>query len=293
MRPPLGLIEYLDLAGMAAARPIQRVAFEAALLADDLGYRRVWVPEHHGVGSPSRSPLHTVAVLGSHTSGIRVGTAVTLLRLRDLYLTAEDLFTVAGFCGDRLDVGLGRGTVGPNSDLLRHLLKDDDALDGDVRELARILRDGCELVEPLGSPYELWLHGTSGRSAVMAAELGASYCHALFLKPDLDVCLRAMDDYRAGASPGTTAVALAVAANTDPARALADARRQPFAVTAGSPEDCAATVLNALRMSGADEVVIAETSSDPDDHFRALKEIHAIVSAATTGQAVATAGLER
>jgi alkanesulfonate monooxygenase SsuD/methylene tetrahydromethanopterin reductase-like flavin-dependent oxidoreductase (luciferase family) len=293
VRPPLGLIEYLDLAGVSDARYIQRTAFEAALLADDLGYRRVWVPEHHGVGSPSRSPLPTVAVIGSHTNGIRVGTAVILLRLRDLYLTAEDVFTVAGFCGDRLDIGLGRGTVGPNSTLLRRLLKDDDALDRDVRELVDILRDGCDLVEPLGVPYQTWLHGTSGRSAALAAELGTSYCHALFLKPDLDVCLSAMEAYREAAPSGTSAVALAVAANADPAKALADARRQPYAVTAGSPEDCAATVLNAMRMSGADEVVIAETSSDPEDHFQALREIYALVSEAVTTQTVAVSGRER
>lgn len=282
---PLGLLEYLDLSPSGDASTKRRAAWAGALLADRLGYRRIWVPEHHGVGSPSTNPLLTAAVLGSHTARARVGTAVTLLRIRDPRLTAEDIATAASYSPDRFDVGLGRGGVlGPASESLRHLQKDDARLEADLRTLVAELRAGSELVAPIGASCELWLHGAGGRSAVLAADLGAHYCHGLFLNPDLDTCLAAIDTYRSRAPAGVTAVALAVAANQAPARAAADAGRQPFSVVAGTFEDCASTVLSAMRATGSDEVVIAEVSSDPEDHLRALREIFDLVSKSLAAQ---------
>ncbi|MDQ3885686.1 MAG: LLM class flavin-dependent oxidoreductase, partial [Actinomycetota bacterium] len=202
-------------------------------------------------------------------------------------LTAEDLVTVAAFCAGRLDVGLGRGSaIGAGSGALRHLVKNDHELDRALRELVSVLGKGCELVEALGDACQTWLHGAGGRSAELAAALDTHYCHGLFLNPDLDTCLRALQSYRADAASGLTAVALAVAANTDPARAQADAEAQPFAVTAGTPQHCADTMLNVLRMTGANEVIIAEVSADTDDHLRAVDGVYQAFEAvlATEGQ---------
>jgi alkanesulfonate monooxygenase SsuD/methylene tetrahydromethanopterin reductase-like flavin-dependent oxidoreductase (luciferase family) len=280
----LGVIEYLDLSRDGDVAEKRRKAFEGSLVADGLGYHRLWVPEHHGIGSPSTNPLSLVPVLGSHTSRIRVGAAVTLLRLRDPHLTAEDLTTAAVFCGARLDVGLGRGGVaGPGTDVLLSRQKDDEELGRALRDLVEALESGSELVEPLGVPYEGWLHGAGHRSAVLAAELGWNYCHALFLNADVDACAATLRAFRESSSSGTAAVAIALAVNNDPSKAAVDARRQPFAVIAGTPRECAETVWNVRRMTGADEVVIAEVSRDAGDHRRALKEIFAAVMDAPHG----------
>lgn len=280
---PIGLLEYLDLSRDTDVSAKRDTAFTGALLAEQLGYRRVWFPEHHGIGSPSTNPMMIVPVVGSHTSRIRVGTAVTLLRMRDQHLHAEDLHTAAAFCGARLDIGIGRGGFGGRgASLLKHLFKDDAQLDRALPELVSALASGNALVAPLDVPYQLWLHGAGGGSWALAAELGANYCHGLFLNNDVDVCTRALDGYRAKAPLGTTAVAVALAANADRARALADARRQPMEVIAGTPEECATTLVNVLTLTGADEVVIAELSSRPEDHYDALRHLHALVAEATT-----------
>ena len=276
---PLGLIEYLH-AAPGRTRQRQQISFRAALLAERIGYTRLWIPEHHALGSPSTNPILLAGVLGSHTERIRVGTAVSLLRVRDPHLTAEDVVAAAAFCPDRFDLGFGRGNVGGAvAKALSHLRKDDQELEAAIDQVVSILDDGAEWIEPVGGDYQLWLHGAGSRSAVLAGKLGFSYCHALFLNPDIDVCERQFAEYRTLAPSGRTAVALTVIANRDPARAMLDAFAQPLHVNcAGTPADCARTVVNALRMTGADEVIIAELSDAADDHFAALTEIFALVA---------------
>ena len=273
---PLGVLEYLDLARTGEVAAKRRRAFAGALAADAIGYRRIWVPEHHGRGSPSTNPLPLAAVLGSHTSRARIGTAVSLLRIRDATLTAEDFATAAAFCGSRLDIGIGRGA---SADFLPSLAKDDVQLDAAVRDLITTLAGGSALADGLPEPYQLWMHGAGGGSAGTAATAGAHYCHGLFLNPDLDTCLRALEKFRAGSPGGVAAVAVAMAANADPRQSATDAQRQPYAVISGTAAECADTLRNIQRMTGADELILIEASASPDDHLRALREIYDLVSA--------------
>ncbi|WP_026316987.1 LLM class flavin-dependent oxidoreductase [Actinokineospora enzanensis] len=276
----LGLIEYLDLTGTSDVATRQRVALDSARLADDLGYHRLWIPEHHGLLSPSTNALTMASVVGSHTRHIRVGTAVVLLRIRDPHLTAEEVATAASFCGSRLDIGIGRGDFGgPGAELLDGLRKGDAALTDAMDRLFEVLDNGCEWIPRLGIPAERWLHGTGTGSSELAAERGLSYCHALFLNPDIDTCLDALRRYRSGPrATGRTAIAVAVVANDDTAVAAADACRPPFAVNcAGSVRECARMIRRLVDLTGVDDVLVTEMSAHPPDHFRAIEAIrHAV-----------------
>ena len=283
--PPLGLIEFLDTApsSPAATRVRQRAGVRAARLADRLGYRRVWVPEHQGSGSASTNPLPLVAAIAALTTRIRVGTAVSLVRLRDPYLTAEDLVTAGLFCGDRLDVGLGRGDVhGPAGTALAHLRKDDAATREAVRTVMAVLDGGCSWIDPLDAPYQRWLHGAGTASAVQAGDQGFDYCHGLFLNPDLDTCADALARHRAGNPTGRRAVAVALVANDDADRARADAALQRgVRVGMAAPiADCAGALTELRAAAGVDEVVVAELSRAPADHLAALAGLAAGVGAA-------------
>lgn len=285
-RPPVGLIEYLDLAGDRGPDEKRRAAFAGALLADRLGYSRVWIPEHHAAGSPSSNPLLLASVIASHTARMRIGTACILLRIRDPLLTAEDIATAAAFCDGRLDVGIGRGDFGgPGSERLNYLRKDDRQLQEAIDTVLALLAQGSSAFAPLTVPYELWLHGTGTGSAALAGALSANYCHALFLNPNVDACLRGLDAYRsASRSPGRTAVAISVVVNRDLGKAMSDAARQPFPMTcAGTPEECALTVTSVLSMTGADEVLVAELSAEGSDHLAALTALIDRVASAGLG----------
>jgi alkanesulfonate monooxygenase SsuD/methylene tetrahydromethanopterin reductase-like flavin-dependent oxidoreductase (luciferase family) len=274
-RLPISVIEFLDTArsAPAATRVRQRTCVRGALAADRLGYRRVWIPEHHGRGAPSTNPVPLIAALGGMTTRVRIGPAVSLIRLRDPHLLAEDLVTAALFCGDRLDVGLGRGDVGgPAGAALAHLRKDDAATAAAVETVFAALDGGCPWIDPLDTPYQRWLHGAGTASADRAGGLGFDYCHGLFLNPDRDVCADALSRHRAGNPDGRRAVAVAMVANDDVDRARADAAQQPgLALDCVGPiAECAATLSEVRAAAGVEEVVVAELSRAPGDHLAAL-----------------------
>jgi alkanesulfonate monooxygenase SsuD/methylene tetrahydromethanopterin reductase-like flavin-dependent oxidoreductase (luciferase family) len=83
---------------------------EITQAAEDLGFRNMWLAEHHfsTYGLLSR-PLTYALHLANKTKHIRVGTAVIVVPLHHPLTIAEEIATVDLLSGGRLDVGLGRG----------------------------------------------------------------------------------------------------------------------------------------------------------------------------------------
>lgn len=84
---------------------------DAAKFADETGWERVWVSEHHfhyyGGASPS-PPLYLTA-LARETRAIRLGAGVSLLPLNNPLRVAEEYAMLDQLSGGRLDFGVGRG----------------------------------------------------------------------------------------------------------------------------------------------------------------------------------------
>lgn len=275
---PLGLLEYIDVVHDGTSEEKQQTAFQSALLAEKIGYKRVWIPEHHGPGSPCASPIVVSAVVGSHTSKIRVGTAVSLLRVRDSYLNLVDFYQSAYLCPGRLDIGLGRGDVGgPMAHFADHLRKSDDEVQKTLETFPELMSKYAETVGPLPSGCEIWLHGSGIRSAELAARLGLNYCHALFLNPDIDTCIWALRRHKECASRARSAVALAIVVNPEEEVTARPAGKIGLKIScAGSAADCARTALRAVTLADADELIIAEMSG-PARHLDAIGEIYTAV----------------
>ncbi|HEY1623288.1 MAG TPA: LLM class flavin-dependent oxidoreductase [Streptosporangiaceae bacterium] len=275
IRIRLGLLEYLDLTDRRSLAGKAGLAGESAACAAEAGYERLWVAEHHGRLAPCASPLPVCAALGSTVPGIRVGTAVTLLRIRDPYLTAVDIHQASYFCASGFDAGLGRGDV--KASALGHLRKDDERLAGDIAYLATLLREGNEVLPRLDGDYQMWLHGSGIVSAELAGKLGFNYCHALFFNTNIGQCKAAYARYRAAGGRGTTAIALAFAIG-DPMSEAEAIRRWGLNVTVRADAgECARVAMSARALSGADEIIIAELSEKPEQHLRAIQEIHSVV----------------
>jgi alkanesulfonate monooxygenase SsuD/methylene tetrahydromethanopterin reductase-like flavin-dependent oxidoreductase (luciferase family) len=83
---------------------------EITQAADELGFRNMWLAEHHfsTYGYLSR-PLTYATHLANKTKRLRIGTAVIVLPLHHPLVVAEEIATVDLLSGGRLDVGLGRG----------------------------------------------------------------------------------------------------------------------------------------------------------------------------------------
>jgi alkanesulfonate monooxygenase SsuD/methylene tetrahydromethanopterin reductase-like flavin-dependent oxidoreductase (luciferase family) len=83
---------------------------EITQAAEELGFRNMWLAEHHfsTYGYLSR-PLTYAMHLVNKTRTLRIGTAVIVLPLHHPLVVAEEIATVDLLSGGRLDIGLGRG----------------------------------------------------------------------------------------------------------------------------------------------------------------------------------------
>jgi len=171
---------------------------DLARLADELGYHRYWVAEHHGgpmLAGPSPEVL--IGPLAAATSSIRVGSGGVMLPHYSPLKVAESFSILAALYPDRIDVGLGRaaGTdqlttfalqrdrrqAAPDDfpqQLAELLAYFEDDLPGDhpFRHLAATLPGRPALPVP-------WLLGSSQQSALWAGELGLRYAFADFINP--------------------------------------------------------------------------------------------------------------
>src|SRR3981081_3735679 len=94
-------------------RPSQEVyarGIEQAQAAEELGYRNVWLGEHHfsTYGYLSR-PCQFATYIAAKTTRLRVGTAVIVVPLHHPLVIAEEIATLDQLAGGRVDIGLGRG----------------------------------------------------------------------------------------------------------------------------------------------------------------------------------------
>jgi alkanesulfonate monooxygenase SsuD/methylene tetrahydromethanopterin reductase-like flavin-dependent oxidoreductase (luciferase family) len=85
-------------------------AVEHAQQAEELGFRNVWLAEHHfsTYGYVGR-PVQVATYLAARTSRIRVGTAVIVVPLHHPLVIAEEIAALDVLSGGRCDIGLGRG----------------------------------------------------------------------------------------------------------------------------------------------------------------------------------------
>ncbi|MBV8713829.1 MAG: LLM class flavin-dependent oxidoreductase [Chloroflexi bacterium] len=85
-------------------------AVEHAQQAEALGFRNIWLAEHHfsTYGYVGR-PVQVATYLAARTSQIRVGTAVIVVPLHHPLVIAEEIATLDVLSNGRCDIGLGRG----------------------------------------------------------------------------------------------------------------------------------------------------------------------------------------
>lgn len=203
----------LDLAPVTEgsdASESYRCTLELAQLAEELGYYRYWLAEHHnmpGVSSSATSII--IAHVAGGTSRIRVGSGGIMLPNHAPLAIAEQFGTLESLYPGRIDLGLGRapGSDQPASRALRRGLT---AGGQDFPELLSELRGyfdpslgtgapGVRAVPGEGLDIPIWLLGSSGFSAQLAGELGLPFAFASHFAPDY--LLPALTLYRSSFKP--------------------------------------------------------------------------------------------
>ncbi len=173
---------------------------ELAILADELGFTRYWVAEHHNMpGIASSATSVVIGHLAAATKRIRVGSGGIMLPNHAPLVVAEQFGTLASLFPDRIDLGLGRapGTDGLTMQALRRNVEANvDDFPRDVVELQHYLKPhqaGQRVVATpgTGTNVPIWILGSSLFGAQLAALLGLPFAFASHFAPTyLDTALR-------------------------------------------------------------------------------------------------------
>jgi luciferase family oxidoreductase group 1 len=206
---------------------------DLARLADQLGYQRYWVAEHHATPALAcNSPEVLIGPIASETSRIRVGSGGIMLPHYSPLKVAENFSMLSNLYPRRIDLGIGRA-AGTSRNVAFALQRDrrqpapDDFPDqleellgyfGYAEASSETFRSFLPAT-PVSTPPEIWLLGSSPQSAIWAAKLGLPYCFADFINPEgaeiAQHYARAFQPSRYSARPQTAVAAWVVCAETD------------------------------------------------------------------------------
>ncbi len=134
-------VSILDRANVREGAPADALAatLRRAKRAEQLGYHRFWVAEHHGVpGIAGSAPTVLMAVVAAQTERIRVGTGGVMLPNHQPLVVAEQAATLQALFPGRIDLGIGR-SVGFTSAVRAALRQDRDAADRFEADLSELL----------------------------------------------------------------------------------------------------------------------------------------------------------
>ncbi|MFD1122121.1 LLM class flavin-dependent oxidoreductase [Methylophilus flavus] len=177
--------------------------------AENLGYHRYWLAEHHGMpGIASAATAILIGHVAAGTTTIRVGAGGIMLPNHSPLVIAEQFGTLESLFPKRIDLGVGRA---PGSDQLtaralrRHLDSDPDAFPQDVVELLDYFsaepKRPVKAVPGNGLNVPIWILGSSLFGAQLAAALGLPFAFASHFAPAY--LMQAIEIYRDSFRPSS------------------------------------------------------------------------------------------
>ncbi|RVQ52364.1 LLM class flavin-dependent oxidoreductase [Sinorhizobium medicae] len=181
---------------------------QLAIAAEENGYKRFWLAEHHGMkGIASAATSLVISHVASATRTIRVGSGGIMLPNHSPLVIAEQFGTLAALYPGRIDLGLGRA---PGTDmrtaqaLRRNMEASGNNFPNDVVELQALLGPAADdqkiiAVPGADSNVPIWLLGSSHFSAHLAGMLGLPFAFASHFAPDM--LLSALEIYRERFTP--------------------------------------------------------------------------------------------
>ncbi|UOF89472.1 LLM class flavin-dependent oxidoreductase [Fodinisporobacter ferrooxydans] len=229
-------LSVLDQSPVAAGKTPNEAFADTARLAmevETLGYKRFWVSEHHNTLSlAGSSPEILISHLAARTKHLRIGSGGVMLPHYSSYKVAENFRVLEALYPERIDLGLGRAPGG--HPIATWALQDGKNISFEhypvqIDELIGYLYDTLPVghrfknlkATPIPSTVpDMWLLGSSGESAGLAAERGAGFAFAQFINGDggADVVRDYQTRFQAtvvGNKPRSIAAIFAICADTD------------------------------------------------------------------------------
>lgn len=197
-RLSLSVLDLVPVRSDQSSAEALTATLSLAEVADELGYRRYWLAEHHNMPAvAATNPPVLIGLVAGRTSRIRVGSGGVMLPNHAPLVVAEQFALLEAAFPGRIDLGIGRapGSDPVTSYALRHGAGgvSDEAVNRFPEYVDNVLAmmepDGVGLgiqgrTYPLratpvaGSVPTVWLLGSSDYSARLAAEKGLPYVFA-------------------------------------------------------------------------------------------------------------------
>ena len=167
-------------------------ALELAQAAEQFGYTRFWLAEHHNMdGIASSATAVLLGYLLANTQTLKVGSGGIMLPNHAPLVVAEQFGTLATLYPNRIELGLGRA---PGTDqvtmraLRRGQTETEDQFPHDVLEILNYFNAPKPNQKIIATPGQstyvpVWLLGSSLFSAQLAARLGVPYSFASHFAP--------------------------------------------------------------------------------------------------------------
>ena len=203
-------ISILDLAPVVeGGTPAEalRNTLDLARHAEEWGYTRFWLAEHHNMtGIASAATSVVIGYVAGGTTTIRVGAGGIMLPNHSPLVIAEQFGTLETLYPGRIDLGLGRapGTDQRTLMALRRSPMSAETFPQDVLELQLLLGpvgegQRIQAVPGAGTNVPIWILGSSLFGAQLAGELGLPYAFASHFMPQ--PLMEALDTYRMSFKP--------------------------------------------------------------------------------------------
>ncbi|WP_330949099.1 LLM class flavin-dependent oxidoreductase [Virgibacillus sp. MG-45] len=187
---PLSILDLVPVLEGSDARTSFQNSVDLAQHAENWGYNRFWVAEHHnnpGIASSATSVV--IGHIAGATNTIRVGSGGVMLPNHAALIIAEQFGTLDSLYPGRIDLGLGRA---PGTDQLtayalrRTLNQKAEDFPLQVEELEAYFNGSSRIraVPGEGASIPIWLLGSSGFSAQLAAYKGLPFSFASHFAPD-------------------------------------------------------------------------------------------------------------
>jgi luciferase family oxidoreductase group 1 len=188
---PLSVLDLSPIVEGGDAAQSIRNSLDLARHAEQWGFKRYWLAEHHGMpGIASAATSILIAHVAGGTKTIRVGAGGIMLPNHSPLVIAEQFGTLEAMYPGRIDLGLGRA---PGSDpataraLRRNSMSEADEFPRDVLELIDFMSDEPQqrvrAVPGTGAKVPVWILGSSLYGAQLAAMLGLPYAFASHFAP--------------------------------------------------------------------------------------------------------------
>ena len=192
-----------------------------AKMADELGYTRYFVSEHHNMEHViGTSPEVLVTHLLNHTKNINIGAGGVMLSHHNPFHVAEQFQLISHLAPGRVDLGVGKAPGGTPlaTEALQHELRDDiDSFNDRFLKLKSYI-DGTHVnrehlkisLDTESSKPTMYLLGGSPTSAEFAAKNDVNFIFAHFIKNDPSLLKEVAKVYKETNPNGKVIVALSV-----------------------------------------------------------------------------------